>query len=117
MPVRVIVTDAAEADCSQAENLVDGINAETLIGDKGYDTDKIVEMAEKRGMKACIPPRKNRKKQREYDKYLYKLRHMVENTIQRLKEWRGIATRYAKRKASFHSIVCLRCAILWASIS
>jgi transposase len=117
MPVRAIVTSAAEADCSQAENLVDGIDADVLIADKGYDTDKIEEMAQNRGMEVCIPPRKHRKKPRNYDEYLYKLRHLVENTIQRLKEWRGIATRYAKRQTSFYAAICLRCAIMWASIS
>lgn len=36
-------------------------------------------------MKAVIPPRKNRKTQREYDKELYKLRHFVENAFMILK--------------------------------
>ena len=33
------------------------------------------------GMEPVIPPKKNRKEQRDYDKYLYKLRHLVENII------------------------------------
>ena len=45
-----------------------------------------------------IPPRKNRKEQRPYDKDRYKLRHLVENAFLHLKRWRGIATRYAKKK-------------------
>jgi len=55
--------------------------AEVLLADRGYDSDKIVEKAEKAGMKAVISPRKNRKIQREYDKELYKLRHWVENVF------------------------------------
>jgi len=42
-----------------------------------------------------IPPKKNRKHLRDYDKYLYKLRHLVENAFLLLKRLRGIATRYA----------------------
>jgi transposase len=68
-------------------------------------------------MEVCSPPRCNRKTPRQYDKALYKERHLVENAFLRQKAWRGIATRYAKRQSSFLAIVCLRCAILWAEIS
>ena len=88
-----------------------------MIGDKGYDSDRLAEALESQGMKVCIPPRSNRKNPRKFDEYLYKVRHLVENAFLRLKEWRGIATRYAKRQASFLSAVCFRCAIIWAAIS
>ena len=74
---------------------------------------KPVEKAEKAGMKAVIPPRKNRKIQREYDKELYKLRHFVENAFMILKRWRGVATRYAKKTASFLAAVQIRCIAAW----
>jgi transposase len=117
MPVRVLVTSGAEADCTHAPELVSGIQAEWVLGDKGYDSDALVEWLEDQGMKVCIPPRINRKNPRPFDEHLYKVRHLVENAFLRLKEWRGIATRYAKRQASFLSAVCLRCAIIWAKIS
>lgn len=47
-------------------------------------------------MEPVIPSQKNRKESRQYDKYLYRLRHLVENCFLALKRWRGIATRYAK---------------------
>ena len=52
------------------------------------------------GINVVIPPKKNRKEQREYDRYLYKIRHLVENAFLWLKRWRGIATRYAKKVLS-----------------
>lgn len=104
------------ADCTQAAELIDGIEAEALIADKGYDTDAIVQQAQAAGMAVVIPPKSNRKHPRSYDEYLYKLRHLVGNAFLRLKQWRGIATRYAKRSSSFLASVQLRCAILWASI-
>jgi transposase len=88
-----------------------------LIADKGYDSDEIVEKAQETGIQPVIPPKKNRKIQREYDKYLYKLRHLVENAFQRLKEWRGIATRYAKNTASFLAAVHIRCIVIWAKLN
>ncbi len=46
-------------------------------------------------MNPVIPPKKNRKAQRPYDKELYKVRHLIENAflILMLKRWRSIATR------------------------
>ncbi|WP_088179267.1 IS5 family transposase [Geminisphaera colitermitum] len=117
MPVRVIVTAGSTADCTQAGRLIEGIAADHLIADKGYDTNAIIEMAQAAGICPQIPPKTNRIEQREYDPYLYRIRHLVENAFLRLKQWRGIATRYAKRASSFLAAVQFRCAILWASIS
>ena len=104
------------ADCTKAGELISGIEAQTLIADKGYDTDAIVNQAQAAGMEVVIPPKSNRKHQRPYDEHLYKVRHLVENAFLRLKQWRGIATRYAKRSSSFLAAVQFRCAILWAAI-
>jgi transposase len=117
MPVRVIITQGTTADCTQASRLIEGLTAEALLADKGYDTDAILEQAKNQGMKPIIPPKKNRKIQREYDEDLYKLRHLVENAFLHLKRWRGIATRYAKNTASFLAAVHIRCIALWANIS
>jgi transposase len=88
-----------------------------LLADKGYDTDAILEQAKNQGMQPVIPPKKNRIIQRKYDKELYKLRHLVENAFLHLKQWRGIATRYAKNTASFLAAIHIRCIALWAAIS
>lgn len=60
-------------------------------------------------MEPVIPSKKNRKEQRDYDKYLYKLRHLVENCFLFLKRWRGIATRYAKPSDTFIAAVHICC--------
>ena len=97
--------------------MIEGIAAKVLLADKGYDSDAIVKRAEELGMQVVIPPRSNRKVQREYDKELYKLRHFVENAFMMLKRWRGIATRYAKKTASFLAALHIRCLAVWAKIS
>jgi transposase len=117
MPLRVIITQGTTADCTQAGKLIEGISAEHLLADKGYDSDVIVEQAAAQGMIAVIPPRKNRKEQRSYDKHLYRHRHLVENAFLYLKRWRGIATRYAKNASSFLAAVHIRCLALWLSVS
>jgi transposase len=99
-----------------AGTLIEGLAAEHLIADKGYDSDAIVEQAVGQGMQAQIPSRSNRKQPRDYDKHLYKLRHLVENAFLNIKRWRGIATRSAKRSDSFLAAVHIRCITLWIAI-
>ena len=68
-------------------------------------------------MEAVIPPKKNRKVQRDYDRETYKWRRLVENAFLHLKRWRGAATRYAKRTASFLAAVQIRSLFLWVQHS
>ena len=89
------------------------MRAEHLIADKGYDSDAIIEQAHAQGMEAQIPPRKHRLVQRAYDEYLYTMRHLVETAFRKLKDWRSIATRYAKRASSFLACAQIRCMALW----
>ena len=73
----------------------------------------LINLAKSMGMEIVIPPKRNRREPREYDKELYKLRHLVENAFLVLKRWRGIATRYAKNSASFLAAVQIRCLAVW----
>lgn len=96
--------------------MIDGIVAEYLLADRGYDTDDVIDKAVLAGMKIVIPPKKSRKNPRSFDKDLYKVRHLVENAFLRLKQWRGIATSYAKLLDSFVAAVQIRCIALWLRI-
>jgi transposase len=115
-PVRIFITAGTTADCKLGEDLIKGIDALALLADKGYDVNSIIELARSLGMEIVIPPKKNRKEQREYDKDLYKLRHLVENAFLMLKQWRGIATRYAKNTDSFLAAVRIRSLLYWAKL-
>ena len=105
------------ADCTIAEDLLTGFPTEYVVADKGYDSNTIVEFIEDSGAEAVIPPRKCRNVPRFYDKHIYKARHLVENAFLRLKEWRGIAARYAKRARSYLAAVHIRCIFCWLRIS
>ena len=116
MPVRMLITAGPIADCSQAGTLIEGMKAQCLLADRGYDSDAIVEQAHQQGMQAVIPPKKNRKNKRDCDMALYKYRHLVENAFYHLKRWRGIATRYAKNAPSFLAAAQIRCLVMWLKI-
>ena len=116
MPVRVIITEGTGVDCKEAVHLISGIEAENLLADRDYDTAEIISHATAAGMNVVILPKKNRKIQRDYDRYLYRIRHLVENVFLWLKRWRGIATRYAKNTASFLAAVQIRCIAIWLNV-
>jgi len=93
-------------------------SAEYLIADKGYDSDAIQNKAREHGMKPVIPKRKNAKQPNpDFDSYLYKLRHLVENMFARLKQFRSIATRYEKLARNFESMIYLACIIIHAKVN
>ena len=96
--------------------MINGIIAEALLADRAFDTKEILEYCSINNLQVVIPPKKNRKEQRNYDEYIYKLRHLVENTILRLKGWRGIAMRYAKTTSAFFGAVNACCVMQWLKI-
>ena len=116
MPVRVAVTAGTTADCTQAVALIEGIAAQYLLADRGYDSNEIIDKAIETGSKIVIPPKRNRKTQRCHDKALYRVRHLVENAFLHLKRWRGIAPRYAKNLTSFEAAVQIRCRAIWLKV-
>ena len=70
MPVRILITEGTRADCKEAVHLIEGITAENLLADRGYDTSEIMLHAAAAGMHIVIPPKKSRKEQRDYDRHL-----------------------------------------------
>jgi transposase len=104
-PVEFLLTAGQEADVTQAEPLIDGHKAGAFILDKAYDSDAVVAAAKRQGAEAVIPPKKNRKVPRDYDKHLYKERKKVEWFINLIKQYRRVATRYEKTARNFLGFV------------
>jgi transposase len=96
-------------DCTQAIELLGQHKAEAVLADKGYDADAIVEHVEAMGVKAAIPPKRNRKVQREYDKDLYKQHNRIERCFSKLKCFRRFTTRCEKSKNCFRALVAFAC--------
>ena len=105
LPVQFILTPGQAADVSQAERLMEGVPAEVVIADKGYDSQAVVDKVEARGAEAVIPSRKNSKQPRAYDRERYKDRNLAERFWRRVKEYRRVATRYEKTAQNFLGFV------------
>ena len=73
----------------------------------------MIERLQQQGKSWVIPPKRNRKNPREYDKELYKARHLIENFFAKLKQYRAIATRYDKLAEMFLSAIYMAATIIW----
>jgi len=111
-PVRILLSPGQAADITYASTLIDGLNADIVIGDRGYDGDALLKKIKEAGAAAAIPPKANRINQREYDKHVYKVRNLVERFINQLKQLRRVATRYEKTAASFLGMVHMAAAMI-----
>lgn len=98
-----------------ADALMDHLTqAKAVLADKAYDADERVRRKlSESSCEAVIPSKKNRLNPFEYDKELYKGRHLIENFFAKLKQYRGIATRYDKTSRNFLGAVYLAASIIW----
>lgn len=111
-PVEFILTGGEVYDSVVANELLDGKNANYVVADKAYDSNKILEKISQMNAIAVIPPKSNRIVQRDYDKDYYKDRNLVERFFCKLKQFRGIATRYCKRGQYFLEAVKIASSII-----
>ena len=86
-------------------------SAQTLIGDRGYDSNGFREALTERGIEPCIPSSRSRKVPIPHDKALYRQRHKIENMFAKLKDCRRIATRYDRCAHTFFSSICIAAAV------
>ena len=101
-------------DLIGADHLLPTMQATTLLADKAYDADeRVLAVLHSAGKTAVIPPKANRKIDRDYDRDTYKARHLIENFFADLKQYRAIATRYDKTARNFLAAIYLAAAAIW----
>lgn len=99
--VKFLLLPGQAHDMKGVAPLIEGVSFDALLADKAFDTDWLLQDVDARGATAVIPPKANRKIQREYDEEIYKWRHLVGNYFAKVKQFRGIATRYDKTDCSY----------------
>ncbi|ALV73337.1 transposase [Acinetobacter johnsonii XBB1] len=116
-PIDFMITDGTTHDVKVAPDLISTLDlkeTKVVCADKGYDSEPLREQIRKTRTKANIPKKTNSQSNNDHmDWCLYKIRHLVENMFCRLKQFRGIATRYDKLKRNYQSSVALACIFLW----
>jgi transposase len=86
-----------------------------FIGDKAYDADDLRAFLAAQGTEAVISPSPRRLAPPPFDPIAYRQRNLIERAFCKLKDWRGIATRYDKTARNFFAGVCLAVTVMhWA---
>ena len=100
-------------DSTQAEILLEEMKPQAVLADKAYDTNALLDCIAGKNAKAVIPPKANRREQREFDKHQYRNRNLIERYFAHIKQFRRVATRYDKLASRFASFVALAASVLW----
>ncbi|WP_443030998.1 IS5 family transposase [Streptomyces sp. ACT-1] len=135
-PLALVVTGGNTNDCTQFTAVMEAIRVPRLgpgrprvrpdhvLGDKGYSSKAIRAWLRRRGIGHTIPERADQARNRyrrgsrggrppAFDKQVYKRRNVVERCFNRLKQWRGLATRYDKTIQSYEAAVTLASLLMW----
>ena len=110
--VRFVLLPGQRHDTVGVQPLIEGIAFGALLGDEAFDADWLRSGLDDRGAAAVIPPETNRKGAIDFDRDMYRRRHLIENTFAKLKEFRAVATRYDKTDTSYAATIHLAAAII-----
>lgn len=134
-PLGITVTEGQRHESTQLENVLDTIRVprrrgrprkrpDELTLDKAFSSTKCRAILRRRGIRHVIPERRNEQEHRRrkgsrggrpnrFDKAIYRLRSWAERGVNRLKQWRRVATRYEKRGANYLALVQIAAIIIW----
>ena len=125
-PLRFLLTPGQTHDLTGADALLPQMTAAVLIADKaracprarrrrdpGDADERVLKPLASAEKSAVIPPWQNRTAPRQFDEALYQTRHLIENFFCKLKQYRGIATRYDKTARNFLAALHLAAATIW----
>lgn len=136
LPLSIVLTAGNINDCTAFPHVLAAIRVsrpgpgrprcrpDRVIADKAYSSAAIRRSLRDRGIGTTIPERADQKAGRArrgtlggrppaFDPAVYRRRNVVERCIGRLKQWRGIATRYDKLARNYQAAITLVTALLW----
>ena len=134
-PLSVLLTPGQRHGSTQLEGLLDAVRVarplgspgrprkrpSCLLADRGYSFESCRGLLRRRGISHTIPERKDQKERRagrpgrrpSFDREAYRRRNVVERCVNKLKQWRGIATRYEKRAVNYRAMVVIASLMMW----
>src|SRR5829696_1830201 len=133
-PLAVVLTAGQRHDTTRLEAVLDAVRVprpggrgrpgkrpDRVNGDNGYSYERCRRVLRRRGIPHVIPERDDRRARREqrpgrmtaFDRGAGRRRNVVERCINRLKQWRGVATRFEKRAATYRATVVIAALMIW----
>lgn len=99
--VRFALLPGQRSEIVGVPELIEGLTFGALLADKAFDADHLRDALEERNADAVIPAKRNRRSPIPHDRDVYKWRHLIENYFSKIKEFRGVNTRYDKTDTSY----------------
>ncbi len=114
LPIVLKLTEGQAHDGPPAHDMLAAMGkGQILLADRAYDSNALRESLAARGAWANIKPKANRTQTLAFSAFLYKERNLVERFFNKLKHFRGVATRYDKRADNYLAGVKLASARIW----
>lgn len=112
-PLKLILTAGQAADICQAEALLAGYTPQSVIADRGDDSNQLLNHLQEKGITPVIPPRSHRIQPRPYDRWLYRERHLIECFFNKIKHYRRVFSRFEKTARHYMSFLQLVATLCW----
>jgi transposase len=135
LPLAFLLTPGQAGDCPRLPDLLDKVRVPGPVGrprtrpdavaaDQAYSSKANRAYLRRRRITAVIPEKSDQQANRKrrgpsggrpvgFDPQAYRQRNTVERCFQKIKTWRGLATRYDKSPASYQAGLHLRGSIMW----
>lgn len=88
-----------------------------LVADKGYTSQAFRAYLHQKHIRCTIARRSNERRRGSFEKSHYRQRNIIERLINRLKQFRRIATRYEKRAANFSAMITIASIFLFSDFA
>ena len=112
--MRIMLTAGQASDMTAVPALLAGLPIPTtVVADRGYDSNAVLELIRSSGAQPSIPSTSQRSVRRTVDMAIYRQRNLVERFFCSLKHFRRIATRFDKLARNFLATVLLGSTRLW----
>lgn len=126
--ITFLLTPGQESDIDQAERLMETgvirrrsgqlrLRPRRLVADKGYTSSDFRKYLHRYHVRCTIARRSNERRRGSFNKVHYRKRNIVERLINRLKQFRRIATRYEKRASNFSAMITIASIFLFSDFA
>ena len=112
--MRLLISPGQTSDMRVVPQLLEGLpTPETVVADRGYDSNAILDLIARSGAQPSIPSCSRRIVRRTVDPVIYRQRNLIERFFCKLKQFRRVATRFDKLARNFLAAVLLASTRLW----
>jgi len=112
-PLRMHLTAGQCHDSPHTPTLLAGLTFDRVIADRGYAAQAVIDLVVACGAEPVIPPHPRAKQARDYDRWWYRERHLVECFFNKIKHFRRVFSRFDKLARRYLGFVQFTSVLIW----